>query len=261
MGKKLLRTLSAALIVAAAVAGMAPAANADTLYFDLLNHPAGSLVPFVPEYGLRLDWDGEFNTFSFLEVYATLQTDGPNAGRMDIFGLADHYRANYLYDSSELYFISATMWLDPVDMNQPGVDWANGGAGFPQIDGYTESLTLELAPPEYFGSTPDLLGFNGPLNWRGYPGSGVPGSDSIDLVTNGRFIGFEHITLEGWLETAEAYGQFPEGYHQDYMDWLFVMELRDSPPPPITVVPEPASMTLLGLGLGAMYFRIRRKRR
>lgn len=223
-GKQGKRLGKAAIIALAAM--MAFPASAAIIEFDVNDHPDGSAAA-DGLYGLRLDdpSTSATNTFHFVEVTGRFDTD---ANTLTIMGSVIHNQTGEAYDLNGLISLDT-----PIDVAQ----LLNPTGSFDRLRGHTESLTLA-----------GTGGF-APTEWMGFGMTNAgPDVDNFRIDTGHRGAGN---TLSGWGWLAPI-DDYPNG-HQDYQDWLFTMTGGE-------VVPEPASMTLLGLGAAALAYRQRRQK-
>jgi len=231
----------AAVAALAAAAFLVPSASADTIEYVLCNHPGGAEAP--PAYGLRLDYKSDegspkqINLFDFEAAGGMTGVIDTNANTLTITGTAAHaVGGNVDAYSGQVFKITAVIELDaPLNV----AELTDPSGGFAKVSGSTQSLELELIA-DNGGPAPD---FNGPLDWVGFPmSSGMP-----DFYIDDNHRGVDGLSGYGWVK--------PDGgYHKDYQDWLFTMKPVDEPP-----IPEPATISLLGLALAGMVWRNRRR--
>lgn len=213
------------IMSALAIAFATPCASAAIVQFDILDHPDGAAA-VDGLYGLRLDdpSTSATNTFHFVDVVALFDTD---ANTISIAGSVVHNQTSNGYD------LDAFITLDtPIDVAQ----LLSPTSSFDRLTGHTQSLSI--TGPGGFG----------PTNWMGFAMTDTPDQDNFRLDTNHRGVGPNLISGWGWLAPIDDY---PNG-HQNYQDWLFTMTGGE-------VVPEPATMTLMGLGAAALAYRQRRR--
>ncbi|GMV94665.1 MAG: hypothetical protein AMXMBFR82_44430 [Candidatus Hydrogenedentota bacterium] len=246
-GKGILAAALGVLILA-----IAPSAGATLIGFELADHPDGNERP--PLYGLRLDdgdsTNGPVNTFSFEDgsgnstMSMTIDTV---TGVMTISGTMRHSNSNTGGNdfSGEIWTLNASMqllgtWnpatLEDTLLNNPSA------IGTLVFDTGSVSLALDSG----FSATE---GYMGPTNWTGKAnGSG----DEFYLQWNHR-TNDDVLTGNGWLMPVS--GPMNGTSH----DFLFTIVPGSGTPK--TVVPEPATLSLLGLGLASLAVRrVRRKR-
>lgn len=239
----LMRNVVGAGLLASALLITGGAAYADLLEFNLDNHPDGNAQP--PQYGLRLDYEGQINLFHFVDVMGTIDTD---TGEFVIMGTALHATGDANDFSGELWDIDATIQLDGSPFSQDVIDdllATPPPTDFDLITGETEELTLTFLNDDGADNADD---FNGPTDWVDHMGFNL----DTEHRTTGVLEGF------GWLR--------PVGEnHTPEQDWLFIM----TPKPQVIEgggedegepIPEPTSLALLGFGLAGYGLRRARKK-
>jgi len=221
--KAIIKALSVAC--ATSMFMVAVPASATLVEFDLLDHPDGSAGP--PTYGLRLDDPdtSATNTFHFDSVTGVFNTD---TNTFHVSGTVQHNQ------TSDFYALESWISLDtPIDVDE----LLNPTSGFSRLTGHTESLTLSGH------------GDFSPTEWMGFGVGSEPDADNFRLDTGHRGVGSTTLSGWGWLAPNEDY---PNG-HVNFQDWLFTMDNG-------SVVPEPATVALLGMGIAGLAIRQRRRK-
>ncbi len=226
---------------------MVSRAEAVTHGFDVGNHPDGIAAP--PHYGLRLDHSAQFNLFDFKNVVGLLNTD---TGDFLIQGIVWHATAQADDYSGQIFYLDALLHLDiPADNFASLV--ANTAS--PTLNGNTEYLALTLLDND--GVAGAAADFNGNQVAEGdtfsseddtYYVNAEMGGHGFHMRNNHR--GVSGLSGWGWVS--------PDGQgHTASQDWLFTLQYTEfpTPPPPLTPIPEPASATLVLMGLAGMAWK------
>ncbi len=228
---KLLRTVSATLLlIATAFAAQADPIAPDTLY-ELHNHPDGNARP--PLYGLRLDGlttgnQSDIFTFEFGGGDTPITMFWDSAANTllitgEVYGGQNDNNGGYLEGQ-------ATWWT--VNFLYTGLGACSDGSGICANVG-EGSIASDL-----FGSF-DLVAESGHHPY------------AFQLDTGHR--GFDGISGWGWLNHCPSEGNDGIGgscdTHLYASDWLFTAK----------PVPEPATLALMGFGLLALAWRSRQR--